>query len=157
ANGSSPAMVKHADTLLAEAKKLKDDAKKVSEKTKDKTLPKDEIAKLNNEAKALNERAQVLEATGKRIKGSEIHSAVKPTFASVTSTLGKQDSKQFRLLGTKEAVTVAPERDPRELVVAWLKQPDNPFFARAIVNRVWARYFGRGIIDPPDQLSPLNP
>ena len=41
--------------------------------------------------------------------------------------------------------------------MAWLRQPDNPYFARAIVNRVWAHYFGRGIIDPPDHLSPFNP
>ena len=41
--------------------------------------------------------------------------------------------------------------------MAWLRKPDNPYFARAMVNRVWAHYFGRGIIDPPDHLSPLNP
>jgi hypothetical protein len=41
--------------------------------------------------------------------------------------------------------------------MAWLRRPDNPFFARAIVNRVWAHYFDRGIVDPPDDLSPLNP
>jgi len=38
-----------------------------------------------------------------------------------------------------------------------MRRPDNPFCARAIVNRVWAHYFGRGIVDPPDHLSPLNP
>jgi hypothetical protein len=39
----------------------------------------------------------------------------------------------------------------------WMRKPDNPYFARAIVNRVWAHYFGRGIIDPPDNLSAFNP
>src|SRR5205085_2761934 len=38
-----------------------------------------------------------------------------------------------------------------------MRRLDNPWFARAIVNRVWAHYFGRGIIDPPDNLSPFNP
>jgi hypothetical protein len=38
-----------------------------------------------------------------------------------------------------------------------MRKPDNPYFARAIVNRVWAHYFGRGIIDPPDNLSAFNP
>ena len=38
-----------------------------------------------------------------------------------------------------------------------MRRPDNPYFSRAIVNRVWAHYFGRGIVDPPDDLSPLNP
>ena len=41
--------------------------------------------------------------------------------------------------------------------MAWMRRPDNPYFARAIVNRVWAHYFGRGIVDPPDNLSPFNP
>jgi hypothetical protein len=39
----------------------------------------------------------------------------------------------------------------------WLRRADNPYFARSIVNRVWAHYFGRGIIDPPDNLSAFNP
>jgi hypothetical protein len=38
-----------------------------------------------------------------------------------------------------------------------MRRPDNPYFARAIVNRVWAHYFGRGIVDPPDNLLPFNP
>jgi hypothetical protein len=41
--------------------------------------------------------------------------------------------------------------------MTWLRRPDNPYFARAIVNRIWTHYFGRGIIDPPDNLSPFNP
>ncbi len=63
----------------------------------------------------------------------------------------------FRFLGDPKAVTVTEEQDPRELLVGWLRRPDNPFFARAIVNRTWAHYFGRGLVDPPDDLSPLNP
>jgi hypothetical protein len=35
--------------------------------------------------------------------------------------------------------------------------PGNPFFARAAVNRVWARYFGRGLVDPVDDLRVTNP
>ena len=34
---------------------------------------------------------------------------------------------------------------------------DNPFFARAIVNRVWAQFFGRGIVDPVDDFRASNP
>jgi hypothetical protein len=78
-------------------------------------------------------------------------------FASVESPLGKQSSEQFRLLGEIEPLEVASNEDPREKVVDWMRRPDNPFFAKAIVNRVWAHYFGRGLIDPPDDLSPLNP
>ena len=39
----------------------------------------------------------------------------------------------------------------------WMSEPQNPWFARAIVNRVWAGYFHVGIIDPPDDLNPANP
>src|SRR5262245_18319599 len=38
----------------------------------------------------------------------------------------------------------------------WITKADNPFFARAIANRVWAQYLGRGIIDPVDNMSPAN-
>ncbi|HEX5102979.1 MAG TPA: DUF1553 domain-containing protein, partial [Pirellulaceae bacterium] len=78
-------------------------------------------------------------------------------FASVTSPLGTQSSEQLRLLGESQALEVADNEDPRNKLAEWLRRPDNPFFARAIVNRVWAHYFGRGIVDPPDDLSPYNP
>ena len=52
---------------------------------------------------------------------------------------------------------VPKDQDPRQVVMDWMRRPDNPYFARAIVNRVWAHYFGRGIIDPPDNLSSFNP
>ena len=78
-------------------------------------------------------------------------------FASVTSPLGTQTSTQTRLLGEHEPLALAAGEDPRHKLMEWLRRPDNPFFARAIVNRVWAHYFGRGLTDPPDDLSPLNP
>jgi uncharacterized protein DUF1553 len=39
----------------------------------------------------------------------------------------------------------------------WLRQEDNPYFARALVNRVWASHFGRGIVEPPDDMNLANP
>lgn len=39
----------------------------------------------------------------------------------------------------------------------WLTQPDNPFFAQAFVNRVWAHYMGVGIVEPVDGFSAANP
>ena len=111
------------------------------------------------EAKALNDKATALEDAGQAAQGRRRSTpAARPAFASVTSPLGKQESKQFRLLGDSEAVDRRRRTRTRaRSVMAWLRQPDNPYFARAIVNRVWAHYFGRGIIDPPDHLSPFNP
>jgi hypothetical protein len=47
--------------------------------------------------------------------------------------------------------------DPRVQVFEWLRSPDNPWFARAFVNRVWGHYFGVGIVDPVDNFSLANP
>ena len=38
-----------------------------------------------------------------------------------------------------------------------MRPPDNPFFARSFVNRVWGHYFGVGIVDPVDDFSLANP
>lgn len=48
-------------------------------------------------------------------------------------------------------------RDPREDFAAWLVTPSNPWFTRAIVNRVWSWLLGRGIVHEPDDLRPDNP
>jgi hypothetical protein len=40
----------------------------------------------------------------------------------------------------------------REKFVDWATRPDNPYFTKAIVNRVWAQFLGRGIVDPVDDL-----
>ncbi|MGL4551830.1 MAG: DUF1549 domain-containing protein [Gemmataceae bacterium] len=47
--------------------------------------------------------------------------------------------------------------DPREALWKWMRQRDNPFFARSFVNRVWAHYFGVGIVHPVDDFSLANP
>jgi len=61
-----------------------------------------------------------------------------------------------RLLGGEELDINALD-DPREPLVEWLLRKDNPYFARAFVNRIWSRYFGRGIVDPPDDFNVGNP
>jgi hypothetical protein len=61
-----------------------------------------------------------------------------------------------KLLGGEEVIAVEYS-DPREPLLDWLRQEENPYFARAIVNRVWASYFGVGIIEPPDDMNLANP
>lgn len=48
-------------------------------------------------------------------------------------------------------------RDPRHVLVDWMASRDNPFFARALVNRYWKHFFGRGIVDPEDDMRVTNP
>jgi hypothetical protein len=59
------------------------------------------------------------------------------------------------LFGT--AAELREERDPRQALADWIVSKDNPYFARVIVNRVWADLMGRGIVDPVDDLRATNP
>ena len=61
-----------------------------------------------------------------------------------------------KLLGS-EAIDLTQYEDAREPLMEWLRAKDNPYLARAFVNRVWANYFNVGIVNPPDDLSLANP
>ncbi|MDA1018093.1 MAG: DUF1553 domain-containing protein [Planctomycetota bacterium] len=50
-----------------------------------------------------------------------------------------------------------PTDDRREKLVEWLVRPENPFFARSIVNRLWFHLLGQGIVDPVDDFRDTNP
>ena len=54
-------------------------------------------------------------------------------------------------------VAVAADQDARALLADWMTRKDNPFLARATMNRVWSHLFGRGIIDPVDDIRSSNP
>lgn len=47
--------------------------------------------------------------------------------------------------------------DRHKRLAAWITSPDNPFFARATVNRFWKHFFGRGIVHPVDDFRATNP
>ncbi len=47
--------------------------------------------------------------------------------------------------------------DRREALADWLTSPENPYFTRSIANRVWAAFFGQGIVEPVDDLRVSNP
>jgi hypothetical protein len=53
--------------------------------------------------------------------------------------------------------TVAPGQDRREVLATWMTSPDNMFFAKATVNRIWFHLMGRGIVDPVDDFRDSNP
>jgi len=48
-------------------------------------------------------------------------------------------------------------KDPRVGLADWLTSTDNPFFARNLANRIWAHFFGRGIVEPVDDVRISNP
>jgi hypothetical protein len=49
-----------------------------------------------------------------------------------------------------------PKFSRKDQLARWITRPDNPYFARAIANRLWAQYLGRGIVHPVDNLSKSN-
>ena len=54
-------------------------------------------------------------------------------------------------------LTIDASEDPRLQLADWLTSPDNPFFARSLVNRTWKHFFGRGLVDPEDDMRATNP
>jgi hypothetical protein len=65
-----------------------------------------------------------------------------------------KDFKEADLKGNK--VAPKPLFSRKEKLVAWLVTPENPYFARAVANRVWAQFMGRGQVHPVDDLSDKN-
>ncbi|WP_143393139.1 DUF1549 and DUF1553 domain-containing protein [Fimbriiglobus ruber] len=50
-----------------------------------------------------------------------------------------------------------PEDDPRHALVDWMAKPENPFFSKALSNRLWGHFFGRGLYHELDDLRDTNP
>jgi hypothetical protein len=71
--------------------------------------------------------------------------------------------RELAIPGTKKIVKAAhldgstpawrPRAQTRDILAEWVTAPDNPYFARAVVNRVWARFFGLGLIEPVDDID----
>lgn len=80
-------------------------------------------------------------------------------FESVTATKRRSltDEPLSLKLLRSGTVSMEPGIDPRQPIMEWMQDADNPWFAKAFVNRVWVGYFNRGIVDPPDQFTPANP
>ncbi|QDT27738.1 hypothetical protein Enr10x_30580 [Gimesia panareensis] len=56
-----------------------------------------------------------------------------------------------------EVGEIAPDEDPRLKLVNWMSSPDNPFFAKALVNRYWKHFFKQALIEPEDDIRDTNP
>ena len=61
------------------------------------------------------------------------------------------------LLASNGPVVVPDDERRRDALAQWIISRDNPFFAKAIANRVWSYFFGKGIIDPVDDIRASNP
>ena len=91
--------------------------------------------------------------------------AVGPLFNDVTvysAPTGEFTDDRFMMVLPPKPLdaTALPETvpgDTRVYFAKWLTSPDNPFFARNIVNRVWRNFMGRGLVEPVDDLRDTNP
>ena len=75
--------------------------------------------------------------------------------AMATNLKTKQGVKPTGL--DAKPLDLAPEQDPRNALVDWMADPSNPFFAPALTNRYWKHFFGRGLVDPEDDMRVTNP
>jgi hypothetical protein len=68
---------------------------------------------------------------------------------------GKRPVQAVFLDGKRPAV--GPGESPRVALAGWMTAPDNPYFARAAVNRLWGHFFGSGLVEPVDDFHDGHP
>lgn len=114
--------------------------------------------------KIQDKEAVKLVAEGKVLPWSEVYlrksgeRGRKPRGDKVARKQGRPAGRVItpKLLGGDEVVA-EQYPDPRAALMEWMRSNDNPYFASAWVNRVWASYFNVGIVDPPDDMNLANP
>jgi len=75
--------------------------------------------------------------------------------SEVTNPRTKEPAKPVLLGATTPPF--AHDSDRLMVLANWIASPDNPFFARAQVNRIWLHLMGRGLVDPNDDFRITNP
>lgn len=84
-----------------------------------------------------------------------------PYYASATPTTGEKDPTTGKTPEPKfldgAVGKFTPDEDPRHALVDWMTKPTNPFFAKALVNRYWGHFLGRGLVSESDDLRETNP
>ena len=69
---------------------------------------------------------------------------------------GPKGAHKPAVLGSPPA-DVPVDTDPRQRLAEWMVAPDNPFFARSLVNRYWKHFFSIGLVEPEDDMRLTNP
>ena len=84
-----------------------------------------------------------------------------PSFFSRIGARTARDPSSGQNLGPAgldaDDILLAPHEDPRMAFADWMTDPKNPFFAKALVNRYWKHFLGRGLVEPEDDLRVTNP
>ncbi|MFO0866829.1 MAG: DUF1549 and DUF1553 domain-containing protein [Gemmataceae bacterium] len=90
---------------------------------------------------------------GKNVEASRVYH--KPGDAQATHPRTKESLKPAGL--GADAVEVSRDEDARHKLVDWMASPENPYFAKTLVNRYWKHFLGRAIVEPEDDLRLTNP
>lgn len=90
------------------------------------------------------------------LSGGSVEGVVPPVGEGKVKIPGKEITVGARFLGGD---TLAPDQTQEtvRVYVDWITSPQNPYFARAVVNRLWNEMFGAGIVNPVDDLDEQNP
>lgn len=76
----------------------------------------------------------------------------------VATAVNPRDNRTVLPAGLgSEPMEIPAEQDPRQRLVDWMSTPDNPYFARTLVNRYWKHFFSRGLVEPEDDMRQTNP
>lgn len=110
------------------------------------------------------QRLQMMRAKGMRVTQLPV-APLREVFVGTTTGRGAPrpltDPDTGKVLPNKTLggpeVSLKDTKDPREELWKWMREENNPFFARSFVNRVWGHYFGVGIVHPVDDFSLANP
>jgi Protein of unknown function (DUF1549)/Protein of unknown function (DUF1553) len=103
--------------------------------------------------------AENMERKTKTANKNQVNNVREMFLATKTKNLTHPDNGKplpAKALGGPE-IPFQQGKDMREALFNWMRSPDNPFFARAFVNRVWGHYLGVGIVHPVDDFSLGNP
>jgi hypothetical protein len=77
---------------------------------------------------------------------------------AIAKATNKKNGESVKPAGLAEAPFHLTEDDDARLFLGdWMTKPSNPWFAKALVNRYWKHFFGRGLVEPEDDLRDTNP
>jgi hypothetical protein len=96
--------------------------------------------------------------SAKELKPGQKGEPVKPKFLGGAELDEPAPPKDYKEPEIKAGTTLPkPAFSRKEKLAEWVVDPDNPYFARAVANRVWAQFMGRGLVQPVDDIRDKNP
>ncbi|MSV28321.1 MAG: DUF1549 domain-containing protein [Bryobacterales bacterium] len=94
-----------------------------------------------------------------RYKGAGPRNNERVLYVDYNRQFQHPETKKVYLPKPLDGREIAPDEttDRRESLADWMTAPSNPFFAKAIVNRMWRNFMGRGLVEPVDDFRVTNP